>query len=643
MSFFTPSAAWLFFLVLPLVALYFLKLKRPRVTVPSLVLWRRVLDDQRVNTPFQRFKRNLLLLLQLLLLLLLILAAMQPFFRGKDGRAVRLPVLIDCSASMAARDERGGEPRLELAKRRVKDLIEGLLPDQEMAIISFSDTARQRIGFTSNKQLLKNALEEIEVEEVPSQMEHAFRMAKALGRGAVFDELVLLSDGNVPARAELDLPFRVNFQKLESPAPNIGITACTARRGREDSWEIFVEVGASAGADYGGALTMSRLDAGEEDSLASEIVVTKPGKASRLLFTVAGHGEQNLKFELIPNANFDGLKSDNVAYLSLPALRPLQVYAPEPLQSFRHALRSMDQVEVYPGEGKLPPESFDLVIADDAEPATRPARVGLFMAMVPRDLQGLIEIEYPSSNQAVDWRRDSPLLQHVDFSNVVFLEQPVSDDVQEGTFVNLGYEVLLFGARGPVLLQKRDGDRVTIHALFHPDRSTFPYRVGFPIFVTNLVQLARQEAGLAEARALSTGVLPGLTIEPNQSVRVRGPSGGVTELTSDAEGRLPAISAKKVGIYRYDVVGVVRGANLLSLEETTLAQVEEVEFREATAEAEEQAAEVDRPIWHWLAVIGLLVLLIEWWVFQRRPGGWRRSTSIGYVVPDGGDGGGGEP
>ncbi|MGY8690200.1 MAG: BatA domain-containing protein [Verrucomicrobiales bacterium] len=63
MSFFAPSAAWLFLLALPLIALYFLKLKRPRVMVPSLVLWRRVLDNQRVNSPFQRFKRNLLLLL----------------------------------------------------------------------------------------------------------------------------------------------------------------------------------------------------------------------------------------------------------------------------------------------------------------------------------------------------------------------------------------------------------------------------------------------------------------------------------------------------------------------------------------------------------------------------------------------------
>ena len=67
----TLSHLWLLTLLAPLVLLYFLKLKRPRAEIPSLALWRQVLQDHRVNSPFQRFKRNLLLLLQLLLLLFL--------------------------------------------------------------------------------------------------------------------------------------------------------------------------------------------------------------------------------------------------------------------------------------------------------------------------------------------------------------------------------------------------------------------------------------------------------------------------------------------------------------------------------------------------------------------------------------------
>ena len=51
-GFLTPSGAWLLLLIPPLVALYFLKLKRPQLEIPSLVLWRQVLSDSRVNAPF---------------------------------------------------------------------------------------------------------------------------------------------------------------------------------------------------------------------------------------------------------------------------------------------------------------------------------------------------------------------------------------------------------------------------------------------------------------------------------------------------------------------------------------------------------------------------------------------------------------
>ena len=298
----------------------------------------------------------------------------------------------------------------------------------------------------------------------------------------------------------------------------------------------------------------------------------------------------------------------------------------ESLRSFGHALRTLDKVEVYPNERNVPPDSFDLVIADEPEDAARSARVRMAMFMVVENLQGLVTME-EASNQAIDWRRDAPLLQHVDFSNVVFLDQSIVTEFQEGAFVNLGYDVLLFGPKGPLLLEERQDNRVTFHCLFHTDRSTFPYRVGFPVFVANLVQLARQEAGLSETRALSTGTLPGLTMAPNQSVRVVEPNDQVTEIQSTADGKLPGLDARKVGLYRYEGADdVVRGANLLSLAETSLTQVEAVEFREARAVAEAQAIETDRPLWQWLAAIGLFVLLLEWWVFQRRPGGWRKAV-----------------
>src|SRR6201986_3189872 len=129
-AFTSLGSAWLFALLVPLIAFYFLKLKRPRVAIPSLVLWRQVLNDQRVNSPFQRFKRNLLLLLQLLVLACLVLAAMQAFWGTGAGCAKYLPILIYCSASMGAIDKPGGVSRLDAAKAEARKIVDNLLSEQ---------------------------------------------------------------------------------------------------------------------------------------------------------------------------------------------------------------------------------------------------------------------------------------------------------------------------------------------------------------------------------------------------------------------------------------------------------------------------------------------------------------------------------
>ena len=50
-----------------IVALYFLKLQRQPLEVPSTYLWHRTIEDLHVNSLWQRLRQNLLLFLQLLL------------------------------------------------------------------------------------------------------------------------------------------------------------------------------------------------------------------------------------------------------------------------------------------------------------------------------------------------------------------------------------------------------------------------------------------------------------------------------------------------------------------------------------------------------------------------------------------------
>jgi hypothetical protein len=225
---------------------------------------------------------------------------------------------------------------------------------------------------------------------------------------------------------------------------------------------------------------------------------------------------------------------------------------------------------------------------------------------------------------AIDWRRESPLLQHVQLGDVVFMDQPVSAaTAKDDAFANLGYEILAQGPRGPLIVERTDGDALLIALLFHTDRSTLPYRVGFPIFVSNVVQAALKQSGLAEAAAARTGVLPPLTLAPGRTVHITGPGGFARDERTDDRGQLTGIPAPRAGDYTItDGTAPPRhlGASLLSPAETSLATVTQIEFADQlTVTATTAVPKADRSLWWLLACIGFAVLLVEWWWFQRRP------------------------
>lgn len=618
-AFSSLASAWLFALLVPLVVFYFLKLKRPRVEIPSLVLWRQVLSDQRVNSPFQRFKRNLLLLLQILILTLLALAAMQPFLRRAATRGQRLPILIDVSASMAGADREGGKSRLDEVKKRARELIDGLLPDQEMCLIAFGKSARRLTAFTNNQRELREALETLAVEDVPSDLEEALRLAQALSRTAPFDKVLLFSDGNFPARINFELPFEIDFQKTAPAGSNFGIVAGNARRAPGGRWQVFVQLAGSENAES----TTGLLELVQQKTvIARQEVTLARGSNPRLVFDLAGGPAATIEVRLKLNG-FDALSADNTAWLTLPEARPLAVFVPESLAGYRHALEVLDQLTLYPRPDAPTPATLDLVITDRETDLALPARVQCSVGLLPADLQPLVHLE-PHNAQAIDWRRDSPLLQHVSLRDVIFMDQPVrSGDTKDEAFAQLGYQVIAQGERGPLLLEKHTGETMQWHLLFHTDRSTLPYRVGFPIFVSNLVQAAWQQAGLAEARAVATGVLPPLAVAPDRSYHLTGPGHQSRDLRSDATGRLTGLPAPLAGEYQLtgdDRPAQLLGASLLSPAETSLAAVDHIDFNDQlSVKVASATVKSDRTLWWPLALAGFLLLLLEWWWYQRRP------------------------
>lgn len=617
------SHLWLLALFAPLVLFYFLKLKRPRADIPSLVLWRQVLQDHRVNSPFQKFKRNLLLLLQILMLLFLIAAALQPFWRGGPGRHRRVPVLVDCSASMDALDKPGGASRLAEAKRRVREMIDGLASDQELCLVAFDNTPRKLTGFTNNKRLLRDALDQVEIADVPSDLEQALRLVQAIGRSEPFDEVLLFSDGNFPTRVNFDLPFKLNFQKLAPAGANLGITALSAQRAVSGGWDVFVQIEGSATAEGNASVELSE----NGTSIAKERVTIARGRAQRMIFHASGDHASALRVQLTPD-EFDSLAADNTAFLDLPESRPLRVFVPKSLVAYRLALQGIQGLQIFPQEtGDDTSGSYDLVMSDRAADVDIVARTKLSVGFIPPELERFFETGTNGSS-VVDWRRDAPVLQHVQLADLVVLDQPrFVANAGEADLENLNYEVLIHGQSGPLFVRKQTADGLRFALLFHTDRSTLPYRVGFPIFVANVVQAALAQAGLAEALANRTGVLPPQTLTPNGKYKIVTPAKTSEPAAADEHGQISGVRATRAGYYSIQANGTERrrvGASLISPSESTLTGVEQIQFNEKLqVAAAVGVVKTDWPLWPLLLMLALTLLLTEWWFFQKKPGGWR--------------------
>jgi hypothetical protein len=106
--------------------------------------------------------------------------------------------------------------------------------------------------------------------------------------------------------------------------------------------------------------------------------------------------------------------------------------------------------------------------------------------------------------------------------------------------------------------------------------------------------------------------------------QVQAPDGTTSEARTATDGTLSGVAAPTIGRYTIreggtEVASI--GVSLLTVTETSLASVEQLQFRELSVGVAGTMLKSDHPLWGAFAVIGFVLLLVEWWYFQRRPGG----------------------
>ncbi len=614
---------WSLAALLPvLVIFYLLKLKRKRVVVPSTLLWRRSVQDLVANAPFQKLRNNLLLWLQLLLLALLIFGFMRPVMKLQDQSGTTLILLIDNSASMQTHE--GALTRLEMAKKSAREAVDNLSSKDEAIVVSFSNRTNIIQTLTSDRALLRAAIESIESRDVETSLHEAGLILQGLtstvdatGARTPRDntKTVILSDGMIDGLDSMvDIP-NLEYVKIGGASENMGISAVDVRESFADTYEYQVFTSVTNASD-------EEKEAYIEFHVDDEIVDIKSTM-------VPAHGTSGVVFatgELLDglatirldgNDEFD-LDNEAKVQISPPAeIDILLVTAGNPFLEKVFMIDPRTRISVIRPTDYSPRDDFDIVVFDSCTAGEIPAGSFVFLNSLP-PISGFektseTDIDNP---QIIDWNRVHPLTRFANFEEVLIGKaMPVSVPrsaipIVEALETNL------------ITLYESDTQRVLVIG-FDIFKSYWPLDVSFPIFMTNLIDyFSRQAVGVYQPVYATGSTIPIYPGRDATKATVTTPSGEKIDFSFEGISTAYLTETHKAGVYHVDFDNgstVQLPVNLLSENESLVAPVEELKIggRENVVGVE-NVVKTNREVWHWFVLGALAILMIEWLIYCKR-------------------------
>lgn len=642
---------WLLFVGLPpaILALYFLKLKRQSLEVPSTYLWHQTLEDLHVNSLWQKLRHSLLLLLQLLLLALLMAACLRPNWSTDELVENRVILLVDTSASMSATDVK--PTRLDEAKRQAAAILDRMRPRDAAMIISFSDRARVEQPFTTDQRMLRRRLAAIEPTQRSSDISEALRAAAGLanpGRSAesrtdtpaadpLPAEVFIFSDGRYRTIPDFSwgnlVPHYVAIGRAD--ATNAGLVAfqCNSIPDRQDRLQALTQV--ENFADQPASLEISLFL--DDTLLDAAQVRVEPHKTGGAEFTFDRPAQGTLRAEL---SQRDALDIDNVAFAAInPPDRPRVLLVSAERGALEMALSTEDvsqsiQLEMI-APSELISESYrrkavdgvwQLIVYDGCQPEAAPKANAIYFGSLPPGGEWRHE-ESKRLPQIIDVDVSHPLMTFLDLTNVTIASGTPLDGPS-------GSHVLMEADVGKIcLIAPRESfeDLVLGFGLTAADEqgqafanTDWPIRLSFPIFVRNALQYLGGLADLRQEPTVRVAQAVSIRLPNAEPITVTAPDGLSSRIQRGADGVYHFQETDRVGIYAYEVPASRTSetrrfaVNLFDSNEGNLVPVTQLETTWNVVEAQAAVQTKRYDAWHWFALLALVVLILEWYIYNRR-------------------------
>lgn len=625
MSFLAPAAFLGALLAIPIVLMYMLRLRRREQVISSTFLWRQVLQDQEANTPWQRLRRNLLLILQLLILTALIFALARPFALVPAISAARVAIVLDASASMAARDGLNGIMRFADAQAAALDLIDTLSGDSEVTILRAAQTPDILAPYTTDRNVANAAVRNAQ----PSTGEADWLAALTLASAGATDQadftLIIITDGGLTQVAGLEeaaLPGRVRVIPVGTASDNIAITALATRTLPGGEPQLFAQI-TNTGVSDAEVIFSLRADSDAAPLVSQRYTISAGASLPITSNAPLPDGIQVLSASITTSVNSsstDLLEADNTAYAVIRESQARTVLLVSDGNLFlEQVLATLPGVRAFkaPTDRPLPAQSFDLTIFDRTLPTALPDGDILFIAP-PGSVSGLFGVaadEVGAVGRLTGITGD-PRLTFVDLETVSVLKyRPLASVSWADALITVNGAPLLIAG-------ERDGRRVSVFAFALAD-SDLPLQIAFPILMANLLEWFTPQ-GILTQHALQVGqpqvIRPALNAD---SVRVIAPDGAVTTLAVDSS-ELLYVETGQLGVYQ---VETVRGDTVVQTDRfaVNLFNLNESDITPRPASLNGQALQVNQTdeqgqweFWPILALIALFILLLEWNIYHRR-------------------------
>lgn len=310
MSFLLPHFLWGLLALIPLAAVYLIKVHPVRKKTSAWFLWEGIFQERRAASLLQKLRNWLSLLLMALAFICMVLALAQPVLRD-DASASRLILIVDNSLSMQA------DGRLDAARRAAREWVRSLPAGGRAAVFSLSGELLSETGFTASRRELMHGLDRVAASDAafnPNALRHVGRD----GESAEQQRILLFSDGCFAG----DLPEGIELIKVGEPADNIGITSFDVRRipGENSPLGVFFRI-------YSSVPDAVEVDAvlshGLDETIQRVIPLTvQPGLHEPEIMTLVDGKPGRWVLTLETD---DALASDNRAYAVVPEPDPVRV------------------------------------------------------------------------------------------------------------------------------------------------------------------------------------------------------------------------------------------------------------------------------------------------------------------------------